>query len=53
MTERENSEREQMRAQFVDETPRLWYALYKKLIEEGFSDYQALELTKAFITQRI
>jgi hypothetical protein len=33
----------------IDNLPQLWYGLFRKCVEEGFTEQQALELVKTFV----
>ena len=33
----------------IDNFPRLWYGLYRRCVEEGFNEAQAMALVKVYI----
>jgi hypothetical protein len=35
----------------TDRMPRLWFRIYSRCVEEGFSKFEALEVLKAYIFQ--
>ncbi len=49
--DRERADNDRKLAELRDFLPALWWALYSGCLEKGFSEIQALELVKVFITK--
>lgn len=50
MTPEQKARMDQATAVFNDYMPTQWRQLYLRLVEEGFSEQQAFELLKTYIT---
>lgn len=47
---KEAAKMDQAMAAVTEMFPPLWRGLYTRLVSQGFSEFQALELVKAYIT---
>jgi hypothetical protein len=52
MDSKKQAELDQAAALLGDNLPILWYRLYQKCLDVGFSDLQSMEIVKAYIVSQ-